>query len=185
MSLSNTIYVASAWGNKPQLRKLILPVLTQLGLQCSSRWIDYQPPKTFSAQEKTLANPDWIKIANYCSQMDLEDIDKAKAVLFVGDGYVENGGLGGMWAEFGYALAKGKIVIWLGDEAPNPFVVKAHYFCKAAGLRALPGHETAQWSPGDLMAVLARVYGRTIEGALKTANMSRLDAKALDGPAGG
>lgn len=154
----NHIYIASQYSNREMIKKMIVPVVEQLGMDVTSRWLT-TPESSVSDQDKTINNQKWLDHCNKMAPIDLEDIDRAHSVLFVPDDYNSTGG---MWVELGYALAKGKIIIWYGQQLANVFAVKSHFFC----------------TPGNLVVTLARVSGRSVDLG-KLANMSQLDAKKL------
>lgn len=95
------IYIAARYGRKDELKTLFAK-LEELGHECTSRWIsDGEEGKT----------------QQQAAEMDVEDVLRADALLFVGEpsGSVNRGG--GRWFEFGVAFQAGKLCLALLDDS--------------------------------------------------------------------
>jgi nucleoside 2-deoxyribosyltransferase len=86
------IYVAAKYYRGTELKKLCAELRT-VGHEVTSRWI-LQGEEGMTAEAAAL--------------MDLEDVDAAEAVLFIGEPRGSENRGGGRWFELGYAHAKGK-----------------------------------------------------------------------------
>lgn len=93
------IYVAALFGSRPQM-ELVCDKLKSLGHEVTARWV-YGGEEGLSRTKIAL--------------LDLEDVDDADIVLSftLPLGTLFNGG--GRHVEFGYALAKGKRVVIIGE----------------------------------------------------------------------
>ncbi|MGH7746140.1 MAG: hypothetical protein ACREQ5_15420 [Candidatus Dormibacteria bacterium] len=106
------IYLAARYSRNSEMRG-VRDVLTALGHEVTSRWIDCHAGKYLTSFTPEHLNDD----PEYCARLglhDLEDVDAADAVLSFTD--TTGGGKGGRHVEFGYALAHpgGKRVILVG-----------------------------------------------------------------------
>ena len=93
------IYLAAVWSNRELMQKTAR-VLTALGHTITSRWLNDEHINGTHAQ---------------CAQIDLDDIDRAEALMLfsVGPRGTPFTG-GGRCIEFGYAIAREKILILIG-----------------------------------------------------------------------
>ena len=162
------IYIAAAWAERDRIKKELIPVLEQIGMRVTSRWLDV-PDQGFKPEDKKITNRKWVDYCNRMGPLDLEDIDKAHIVLFIGDDYKSTGG---MFAEFGYALAKNKVLVWLGQDVPNVFVTRSSYFCTKNEEETLSLRDGRQ----PLVPTLCKIAGIQLD---KMANMSKFDARRL------
>lgn len=104
------IYLAARF-SKHQEMQGVRDVLTALGHQVTSRWIDLHGGDQLESatHDQLNTNP------NACSVYgihDLEDIDAAD--VLVSFTYPDGGGKGGRHIEFGYGLASGKRMVLVG-----------------------------------------------------------------------
>jgi hypothetical protein len=95
------IYLAARYSRNSEMRG-VRDVLTALGHEVTSRWIDCHTGKYLTSFTPKHLNND----PEYCARLglhDLEDVDDADAVISFTD--TAGGGKGGRHVEFGYALA--------------------------------------------------------------------------------
>ena len=100
------IYTASRFANQLRLHP-IREELTKRGHVVTSRWLD--EPEGMGAQE--------------AAEVDLEDVDAADALVLWPD--IPNprpSSFGGLFIEFGYALAKGKYLYVVDDTCNSIFL---------------------------------------------------------------
>lgn len=106
------IYLAARYSRNAEMRG-VRDVLSTLGFEVTSRWIDLHPDVVGDFSSSFGAAPlneDPTRCAPL-GQHDLDDIDRADWVVSFTCG---TGGKGGRHAEFGYALAKGKRLFVVG-----------------------------------------------------------------------
>jgi hypothetical protein len=105
------IYLTAACERAEELRG-IRDVLTALGHEVTSRWIDWRGgPAQIDAEQLNHDAANYLAFTQY-ARADLADIDAADAlIVFTGGG---DGGDGGYHTAFGYALGKGKLAIMAG-----------------------------------------------------------------------
>lgn len=95
------IYLAATWSARERMIKTS-KVLQALGYTTTSRWLDDAHINGTESE---------------CAQIDLDDIDISDALMLfsVGPRGTSFTG-GGRCVEFGYALAKGKLLILIGEQ---------------------------------------------------------------------
>jgi nucleoside 2-deoxyribosyltransferase len=93
------IYLASNYTSHPYMRE-VAASLTDLGHEITSEWIQ----GTHSSHDH----------AGYAA-IDLRDIDAADALIFFSQDFEGSRTRGGKHVEFGYALAKNKLVCVVGE----------------------------------------------------------------------
>lgn len=106
------IYLAARYSRNEEMRG-VRDVLSALGFEVTSRWIDLHPDVVGDFSSSFGAAPlneDPARCAPL-GQHDLDDIDRADWVVSLTCG---TGGKGGRHAEFGYALAKEKRLFVVG-----------------------------------------------------------------------
>ena len=96
------IFIAAPWDLRSQAND-VGDKLQYMGLAITSRWHDPEFGPRFPSQEG-------------CTQMDLEDVDKAEALLLL-DWQPSSGKM----IEFGYAIAGGKQLFWWHSNAVGPY----------------------------------------------------------------
>lgn len=101
------IYIAHNYSAGPALCASVVPYLQSLGHTITSRWII--EPETCTGNNMSSA------------LMDLQDIDRADALLLFVDQVGSTPGRG-KWFEFGYAHAKGKDIYLHGTETGCVFM---------------------------------------------------------------
>lgn len=101
------VYLAAQYARRDELRQYRL-ALTSLGVTVTSRWLDEKNPLHTNMGDDT--KEFYIETAN----IDIEDIDKADAVVFFSEDPLVGIKRGGRHVEFGYSLAKGKPVYVIG-----------------------------------------------------------------------
>lgn len=164
----NDIYIASAWLNRDMIKREIVPALDQVGIRVTSRWLTV-PDAEIAREDKHLGNRAWMSRCDQMARYDLEDIDKARIVVFLADDYKSTGG---MFVELGYAIAKGKIIVWVSKDIPNVFVIRAGYFCTLTHEEA----QTARDGRRPFLEVLCELTGKQLT---KLQNMSTVEARRL------
>jgi nucleoside 2-deoxyribosyltransferase len=90
------IYVAHNFAARNELARKALAMLDRMGHEVTSRWIT-DDTHTASSEDQNRKS----------AMADLEDIDRADAILLFVDQVGSTPGRG-KWVEFGYAYAKGK-----------------------------------------------------------------------------
>jgi hypothetical protein len=104
------VYLAARYSRHPEMRG-VRDVLTPLGYEVTSRWIDMHGGKYPSSFTPEILNSD----PDYCGtlgQHDVEDVRAADLVISFTDG--GGGGKGGRHVEFGIAVALGKELVVIG-----------------------------------------------------------------------
>jgi hypothetical protein len=102
------VYLAAAYERNPEMR-VIRDQLVQLGHEVTSRWIDQHGGEDLAPIEGVGLNTSpgvYVKFA----YKDLDDVDAAETVV-----HFTGGGRGGRHTEFGYALARGKALVLVGE----------------------------------------------------------------------
>lgn len=94
-------YLAARYSRRDELREHKL-LLEEYGVEITSRWLDEKEPLDSQMGQHT--TDFYIATAT----IDLEDIDRADAVIFFGENPREGIVRGGRHFEHGYAYAKGK-----------------------------------------------------------------------------
>jgi nucleoside 2-deoxyribosyltransferase len=103
------VYLASQYARRDELCEH-RAVLEPLGIEVTSRWLDEQEPLTGHMGDK----PDawYVHTAN----VDLEDVDRADAVIFFSENPRVGIPRGGRHVEFGYALGTKKPIYVVGPK---------------------------------------------------------------------
>jgi len=102
-------YLAAQYARRDELREH-KAVLEPLGIEVTSRWLDEQEPLNSQMGEKT---DDWyVETAT----IDLEDVDRAEAVIFFSENPRVGIPRGGRHVEFGYALGTSKPIYVIGPK---------------------------------------------------------------------
>ena len=101
------VYLAAQYARRDELRQYRL-ALTSLGVTVTSRWLDERNPLNTNMGDDTTEF--YIETAN----IDIEDIEKADAVIFFSEDPLVGVKRGGRHVEFGFSLAKGKPVYVIG-----------------------------------------------------------------------
>lgn len=99
------VYLAAPYSEMKLMREWWLKLLAA-GHECTAKWIH--------------GNEEGVTL-NDAAQMDLDDVDRADAVVSL---ILPKGAMfssGGRHVEFGYGLAKNKLMIVVGLEAENIF----------------------------------------------------------------
>ena len=99
MQNKTKFYVAAMFAERLDAGLVAEAVIVQLGWECTARWV--------YGGETGLKR-------NAIAMIDLEDVDKADALIVLSKphGTLVTGG--GRWVEFGYALARGKFCYVIG-----------------------------------------------------------------------
>jgi hypothetical protein len=116
------IYIACSYKQIERARKFRAAIERIPGCYVISRWLNGPsdlPLDALSAQE-----------LEHISRTDLEDVSRADIVVVLAEGKPQTSG-GGRHVEFGYALASGIPIYWIGP-VEHPFVT-------AAGVKRLFG----------------------------------------------
>ena len=93
---SKAVYIAARYGRRLELRALASAIRAH-GVEVTSQWLD-------GAEEAGQG-------AAAAAQMDLDDVDRADTLVFIGEPHGSANRGGGRWFEMGYAHAKGKRII--------------------------------------------------------------------------
>jgi nucleoside 2-deoxyribosyltransferase len=88
------IYIAAKYARRYELR-LVAEQLREMGHECTSQWID---------------NGEESKGQTDAALMDIADVMRADAVLFIAEPYRSQNTGGGRYFELGYAYASGKAI---------------------------------------------------------------------------
>lgn len=112
------IYIAAKYVMRYELRHVV-DQLRAMGHECTSQWID---------------NGEESKGQQAAALMDLADVDRADAVIFMAEHHRSQNIGGGRWFEFGYAYAQGKRIYVVRPGDMNETV-----FCALPGVRKF-GH---------------------------------------------
>lgn len=105
------IYIAGRYSRRDEFRE-VAKQLEEMGHTVTSRWLNESTPLNHTMGDLRPSYAEASAVA------DLEDIDKATAVLFYSESDLTP--RGGRHVEFGYALAKGKFIFVIGP-AENIF----------------------------------------------------------------
>jgi nucleoside 2-deoxyribosyltransferase len=107
------IYLAARYPRRDEMKALATQ-LRMAGFVTTSRWLHET-----SALDHTLndASPAYFREQ---AAIDLEDVDRADTMIFFAEDPLVGTPRGGRHVEFGYALAKGKQMVVIGD-AENIF----------------------------------------------------------------
>ncbi len=102
-------YLAAQYARRDELREH-KTILEPLGIEVTSRWLEEQEPLNSHMGEK----PDawYVETAT----IDLEDVDRADAVIFFSENPRIGVPRGGRHVEFGYALGTNKVVYVIGPK---------------------------------------------------------------------
>jgi hypothetical protein len=106
------IYIACSYKQIERARKFRTAIERIPGCYVISRWLNGpsdRPLDSLSAQE-----------IEHVSRTDLEDVNRADIVVVLAEGKPQTSG-GGRHVEFGYALASGIPIYWIGP-VEHPFV---------------------------------------------------------------
>lgn len=87
------VYIAAKYRRRFELRALA-SALRAHGVEVTSQWLDNGEEDAEGPQA--------------AAQMDLDDVDRADVVVFIGEPRMSENTGGGRWFELGYAYAKGK-----------------------------------------------------------------------------
>ena len=98
------VYLAGRFGDRETLREL-RGVLTRAGVMVTSRWLN---------SHHQAEDPTDEELGQYAYE-DLRDIDDADVLVLWNPLHHHRSGRGGRHVELGYALAKGKRVILIGQ----------------------------------------------------------------------
>lgn len=102
-------YLAAQYARRDELREH-LTALTPLGIEVTSRWLEEKEPLNSHMGDK---DDNWyIETAN----VDLDDIDRADAVIFFSENPRVGVPRGGRHVEFGYALGTNKPIYVIGPK---------------------------------------------------------------------
>lgn len=114
------VYLASPYQMQPEMKQ-IRNDLADMGYIVTARWIDVQATDHNHISEEERAR--W-------AQEDLADIDAADYFIVFNVEAWHGRGTGGRHVELGYAIARNKIIIYVGQTKENLFhwhpLVKAH-----------------------------------------------------------
>lgn len=114
------VYLAAPFAMQPQMR-LVREALNKHGITVTSRWLDVSADghNVLTIEERR----DW-------AMKDLADVDAADYLVAYNPTSWHNRGQGGRHVELGYAIARGKCIIYVGEERENLFhwhpAIKAH-----------------------------------------------------------
>lgn len=103
------IYIAGRFSRQLEFRE-VAKRLTEMGHEVTSSWLDESVLLNHSMHDITPA------YSAKAAQHDLQDIDYADAVLFYAEDPLVGTPRGGRHVEFGYALAKGKLIFVIGPK---------------------------------------------------------------------
>jgi nucleoside 2-deoxyribosyltransferase len=101
------VYIAGRYSRRDELKSYAL-ILSSLGIVTTSRWLDETNPLQTEMGDDT----DEFYIA--AAKVDLEDIDRADAVVFFSENPLVGIKRGGRHVEFGYAVGKNKQIFVIG-----------------------------------------------------------------------
>ena len=108
-------YIASLFSELELTHDNALQIEDRLGWECTSSWVE--------GKEDGMSRYD-------ISKMDLEDVQKADALVIISHPRSTPQPGGGRWVEFGYALALGKTCYVVG-----PY---ENVFCHGEGVKVYP-----------------------------------------------
>jgi nucleoside 2-deoxyribosyltransferase len=103
-----TIYIAAKYPRRDEMRH-VRTKLQIAGFTVTSRWLDETTPLDSTLPESTPRSCQRTAI------IDLEDVDRADTFLFFSEDSLVGVPRGGRHVEMGFALAKGKRIIVIGD----------------------------------------------------------------------
>lgn len=104
------IYLAARFSRNDEMRG-VRDVLTALGHEVTSRWIDLHGGDQQESAAQAVLNSDPESVAHF-GQHDIEDLEAADVIVSFTS--PDGGGKGGRHVEFGYGLALGKRSIVVG-----------------------------------------------------------------------
>lgn len=104
------IYLAARFSRNDEMRG-VRDVLTALGHEVTSRWIDLHGGDQQESAAQHVLNSDPDRVAHF-GQHDIEDMEAADTIVSFTS--ADGGGKGGRHVEFGYGLALGKRAIVVG-----------------------------------------------------------------------
>lgn len=112
--MSISVYLAAPYAKRDTVRKALLPELAKVGASHTSSWLDDEHEITDGTIGAATDLTDGV--AGEHALIDLTDIDEADVfVLFTASYFGYMGPSSGRHVETGYALAKGKYVVVLGQ----------------------------------------------------------------------
>ena len=103
------IYIASRWDDRPDAL-LIKKFIEDKGLICTSTWLTPHDEQSMDALKGGA-----IEKPRQRAVKDFEDIDAADVYLVYSPKKSHRNGTGGKHVELGYALAKGKTCVLVGE----------------------------------------------------------------------
>jgi len=102
------VYIAAQYSRKNEMSALV-SLLRDHNIHVTSRWLQETLFPTVTLAELSPAY--WTSTA----VIDLEDIDKSDTIVFFSEDPLVGTPRGGRHVEFGYALAKGKRIVVIGN----------------------------------------------------------------------
>lgn len=102
-------YIAGRYSRRDEFRE-VAKQLIEMGHEVTSTWLQENEPLQSHMGDHS---PAWYAKT---AQTDLDDIDRADAVLFYAEDPKVGTPRGGRHVEYGYALAKGKFIYVVGPE---------------------------------------------------------------------
>lgn len=106
--MASKVYIAAKYHRRYELRALAA-ALRSHGVTVTSQWLD-----NGEEEAKERGGP------SAAAQMDLDDVDAADAIIFIGEPRGSKNTGGGRFFELGYAHAQGKrLIIVLGPSGPG------------------------------------------------------------------
>lgn len=103
------IYLAARYSRRDELREY-KKQLEEVGIVVTSRWLDEKEP--LDSQMGQHSDEFYVETAT----IDLEDIDKADAVIFFSEDPLTGWVRGGRHVEYGYAIGTGKSIAIIGPK---------------------------------------------------------------------
>lgn len=103
------VYLAARYARRNELREYRTQ-LEALGIHVTSRWLDENEPLDGNMTHK---EDTWY---THTAFVDLEDIDYADAIIFFAEDPLIGWVRGGRHVEFGYAIAKFKLIHIIGPK---------------------------------------------------------------------
>jgi nucleoside 2-deoxyribosyltransferase len=108
--MAERIYLAARFSRNDEMRG-VRDVLTAIGYEITSRWIDLHGGEQKESAAAAVLNSDPASVAHF-GEHDIEDLRAADVVVSFTS--PDNVGKGGRHIEFGYGLALGKRMVVVG-----------------------------------------------------------------------
>jgi hypothetical protein len=117
------VYLAAQYARRDELRAYRYILENHLGIEVTSRWLDEKEPLNSQMGQ----HPEYFYVET--ATFDLEDVDKADAVIFFSENPLVGVPRGGRHVEYGYAFKGGKTIFVVGPkENVFHYIGKVHHF---------------------------------------------------------